>query len=439
MRALAREMFLSALGEATVKRAFQQHLEYTRGVLRVKDDLFDLTSFSRIFAVAMGKAARPMAHGLERLLGSGLTGILVEADRGDIASEPMVPGFRHFHGGHPVPTSGSLEAANAALQSLHYKMQNALVIFLISGGASAMMEKPLDDEVALEDIAQTYRALLHSGAPIAEMNAIRKHLSAVKGGRLAVAAHEGGAARQVSIMVSDVPDSTPGALASGPTMPDSTTVQDCYRIADRYHLGERLPEALRRQFARKLLAETPKSDEVAFHNCRWWTVLSNATLRDAVAAAAAQAGFAVEVDNSCDDWEYARAADHLLERLQALRQGVAQACLISGGEVTVEIPANVKAGIGGRNQQFALYCAQKIAGHNVTVLSAGSDGTDGNSPATGAVADGTTLQRAREAGCNVEQALANFDSFPLFERLSDAILTGATGTNVRDIRVLFAY
>ncbi|HEV2113864.1 MAG TPA: DUF4147 domain-containing protein, partial [Terriglobales bacterium] len=175
MRAFVRESFLAALSQATVEHALHQHLEYGRGVLRVKEDLFDLSSFSRVFAVAMGKAARPMAHGLERLLGSGLTGILVEPESSS-AAEPMIPGFRHFRGGHPVPTSGSLQAANAVLQSLHYKMQNALALFLISGGASAMIEKPLDDEVTLDDLGQTYQALLHSGAPIAEMNAVRKHL-----------------------------------------------------------------------------------------------------------------------------------------------------------------------------------------------------------------------------------------------------------------------
>jgi hydroxypyruvate reductase len=147
-------------------------------------------------------------------------------------------------------------------------------------------------------------------------------------------------------------------------------------------------------------------------------------------------GFAVEIDNRCDDWDYARAADYLLERLRELRKGVSRASLISGGEVTVKVS---NGGVGGRNQQFALYCAQKIAGENITILSAGTDGIDGNSPAAGAVVDGTTLQRAQALGLDPASALSKFDAFPFFDSLGDAIMTGPTGNNLRDLRILIAY
>ena len=441
MRALARQLFVDALEEVSIERAFQRHLECGRGLLRVKEDLYDLGNFSRVFAVAMGKAARIMAKNLQQQMGARLSGILIEpeASSGQTDAQPMLAAFRHFRGGHPLPNQGSLQAAKAVLQSLHYHMQNALVIFMISGGASAMIDKPLDDEIALRDLVAAHQALIFSGAPIAEVNAIRKHLSAVKGGRLAVAAHAGGAARQVSVMISDVPDTTPDALASGPTMPDSTTVEDCYAIAERYQLRDSLPLALRQMFERKLLAETPKSDDLAFHNSRWSVLLSNVMLRDAVATAAAFTGFAVEVDNTCDDWDYARAADYLLGRLRELRQGVSRVCLISGGEVTVRIPPDCNPGIGGRNQQFALYCAEKIAGENITVLSAGSDGIDGNSPAAGGIVDGSTLQRALDTGGRVEDAVREFNAFPLLKSVGDDITTGPTGTNLRDLRILLAY
>ena len=152
---------------------------------------------------------------------------------------------------------------------------------------------------------------------------------------------------------------------------------------------------------------------------------------------AALAGFAVEVDNRCDDWDYQRAADYLLQRLRELRRGVSRACLISGGEVTVKVGA--APGLGGRNQQFALYCAQRIAGERITVLSAGTDGVDGNSPAAGAIADGSTVERARQRGLDPVAALADFDGFPLFHAIGDAIMTGPTGNNVRDLRILLAY
>jgi glycerate 2-kinase len=143
------------------------------------------------------------------------------------------------------------------------------------------------------------------------------------------------------------------------------------------------------------------------------------------------------VDNSCDDWDYQRAADHLLRRLRELRHGVSRACLISGGEVTVKVSAN--SGVGGRNQHLALYCAQQIAGENITVLSAGTDGIDGNSEAAGAVVDGTTVERATQHGFDVAAALAQFDAFPLLDAIGDAIITGPTGNNVRDLRILLAY
>lgn len=441
MRALARQIFLDALGECSVAKAFAKNLECHREVLRICDDLYDLRSFSRVLAIAFGKAARPMAEELIATIGAAAQGIVVEPEIGPVA--PLLPGFRHYLGGHPTPNAGSLAAANAVLKSLASQSQNALVIFLLSGGGSSILEKPLgtegDGEISQADLTNTHRALVYCGAPIAEVNAVRKHLSAVKGGRLAVAANNGGARAQVSIMVSDVPDSALDALASGPTMPDSTTTDDCYEIAARYKLLTALPEAVRELFERRALEETPKKDDSAFHNCRWWPVLSNRSLEQAAAAAASRAGFAVEIDNTCDDWDYARAADYLLKRVRELRKGVSRVCLISGGEVTVTVPPEAKPGIGGRNQQFVLHCAQQIAGENIATLSAGSDGIDGNSEAAGAVADGTTVTRASQLGLEASGYLSSFDSFTFFQRLQDTIVTGPSGNNIRDLRVLLTW
>jgi hydroxypyruvate reductase len=244
-------------------------------------------------------------------------------------------------------------------------------------------------------------------------------------------------AQQVSILVSDVPENFLDALSSGPTMPDSTTVEDCYHIAGEYGMLENFPPAVRELFAHRALEETPKPDDAIFGRSRWWNILSNETAEKAAAVAAAQHGFAVEIDHSCDDWEYHKAADYLLDRLRRLHQEVSKACIISGGEVTVKVTGN--AGLGGRNQHFVLDCATKIAGENIVVLSAGTDGIDGNSPADGGVADGTTMERARAAGLDVADHLRRFDSFPLLERLGDAIHTGPTGNNIRDLRILLAY
>jgi len=432
MRDTAREIFASALSNASIENAFARNVHCERRVLRIGDDLYDLDSYNRVFVVSIGKGAHTMAAALEAQLGSSLEGIVASSFEPAI----QVRGFRYFRGGHPTPTAESIRAADAILKSLTVLDSTALVIFMISGGGSSIVEKPVDDEISVSDLAATYQTLVHSGAPIAEINAIRKHLSAVKGGRMAQAAYP---AQQVSILVSDVPDDTPDALASGPTMPDSTSIHDCERIAAKYNLVDQFPNPVADLFRQHALDETPKSDDPAFVRARWWTVLSNKVAVDEAAAAATRAGFAVEIDNACDDWPYDKAAAYLLNRLRELRSKVSRVCLISGGEVTVTVR---NGGIGGRNQQFALACAEPISGDDITVLSAGTDGIDGNSPAAGAVVDGSTLTRASDRAGGpeaVRHALSTFNTYPLFDALGDAVITGPTGNNLRDLRILLAY
>ena len=369
-RVLARQIFERALAESSIDRAFERNVSCERGVLRVCEDLYDLHSYNRVLVVSIGKAAHTMVNALEMQAGNNFEGIIASS----VQPGSQARGFRYFHGGHPTPNEESIRAAEAILKSVSAQNTSSLVIFMLSGGGSSIAEKPIDANVSLEELIATYRVLVHSGAPIAEINAIRKHLSAMKGGRLAQAAL---GAQQVSILVSDVPDNMPDALASGPTMPDSTSVADCYAIAAKHELVEQFPAPVREMFHRHALEETPKSDDPAFHRSRWWIVLSNSTLLEAGKSEAERHGFTVEVDNSCDDWDYARAADYLLGRLRDLRKKSERVCLLSGGEITVKV---TNGGAGGRNQQFALDCAQKIAGENITVLSAGTDGIDGNSP-----------------------------------------------------------
>jgi hydroxypyruvate reductase len=435
MKRIARQIFAQAMRESGISQAFARHVTCERGVMRICDDLYDLNSFSRIFVISIGKAAHSMLAALNQQCGERFEGIVASS----VEPQFQLRGFRYFLGGHPLPNAESIRAADAMLKSSNAQNESSLMIYLVSGGASAAAEKPIDNEISLEDLAETYRVLVHSGAAIGQINAIRKHLSAVKGGRLAQAAYP---AQQVSILISDVPDGTPDALASGPTMPDSTTEQDCYAIAASHEI--RFPPSVQELFDRHALEETPKSDDPAFVRARWWTILSNSALLQAAKGEAERQGFTVEIDNSCDDWDYAKAADYLLNRLRQLRQGKEQlrqrkdkekTCLLSGGEVTVHVE---NGGTGGRNQQFALHCAQKIAGENICVLSAGSDGIDGNSPSAGAIADGMTAVRARAAGLDVEAHLKHFNAYPLFEGLGDTILTGPTGNNLRDLRILLA-
>jgi glycerate 2-kinase len=430
MRDTARDIFLQALAEASISKAFSRHLHCERGVLRVCEDLYDLQAYSRVLVISIGKAGHTMVEALTQYVGEfSLEGIVA----GSVELSTQVRGFRYFRGGHPTPNVESIHAASAIRKVLEAQTAASLVIFLLSGGGSSMVEKPIDHEISLDDLIATYRVLVLSGAPIAEINAIRKHLSLVKGGRLAQAAFP---AQQVSLLVSDVPDNMPDALASGPTMPDPTSIDDCYRIAEKYGLLPQFPHSTGELFERRALEETPKSDDQAFYRSRWWTVLSNRIAIEQATAAAERAGFTVHVDNSCDDWDYERASEYLLKRLRELRKESERVCLISGGEVTVKV---TDGGIGGRNQQFALSCAARIAGENITVLSAGTDGVDGNSPAAGAVADGSTVVRARSDGLAAQAALENFNAYPFFRALGDAIETGPTGNNLRDLRILLAF
>ena len=429
MSETAHSIFRYTMDQASISKAFDRHVNCERGILRVRDDLYDLHSYSRVLVISLGKAAHSMAEALAAQVGSSLEGIVAAS----VEPASQLHGFRYFRGGHPTPNEESIQAATAILRALDAQTATSLVLFLLSGGGSSIVEKPIDQEISLPDLVATYRALVHSGAPIADINAIRKHLSAVKGGRLAKAAFP---AQQVSLLVSDVPDNTPDALASGPTMPDSTSMEDCYGLAQKYELLPQFPPSVRELFERHSLEETPKSDDPAFQRARWWTVLSNQTAVQQASLAAERAGFFVQVDNTCDDWEYTQAAEYLLPRARELRKQCSPVCLLSGGEVTVKV---ANAGVGGRNQQFALACAEKIAGEHITVLSAGTDGVDGNSLAAGAIADGSTVERAKQRGLNPHGALEAFDAYPLFHALGDTIEIGPTGNNLRDLRIILAY
>jgi hydroxypyruvate reductase len=335
-------------------------------------------------------------------------------------------GIDYYNGGHPLPNQDSFRSARAALTLLQGAGPRDFVFFLISGGGSAMFELPLDAQITLAETQVLYQALVGSGATIAEINTVRKHFSAVKGGRLAAAAPFSG---RCSLLLSDVAPRYLDALASGPTLPDTSTVAECRGILDRYALRERFPATVRAWFDDPALPETPSLPEDHVE-----ILLSSDDLLEAARAVALSLDYEVVIDNECDDWDYADATRYLLGRFDELRSRHRKLCLLSGGEVTVRL--NRGHGAGGRNQQFALACA--LSGRSVVVLSAGSDGIDGNSPAAGAIADATTVTRAQALGIDAESALARFDAYPLFAALGDTLITGPTHNNLRDLRILLS-
>jgi hydroxypyruvate reductase len=343
-------------------------------------------------------------------------------------------GVKYFVGGHPTPDEQSWKAAEAILELLAECDEKTVVLFLLSGGGSALVELPLDGAMTLRDVQQMHTALVTCGAPIDAMNTVRKHVSAVKGGRLAAAA---GRATKITLAVSDVPVGKESALASGPTLPDPTSVADVQRVIAEFGLREKLPAALLRWIDEEKMPETPKESDGAFGNAHFCLLLGLDDLFHPAHHATEAKGFIACCDNTTDDWPVEDAAEYLLAQLEELRRTHAEqrVALIADGEVSSPVKGK---GIGGRNAAFVLACVKKIAGKKTAVLSAGTDGVDGNSPAAGAVADGETFERGQAVGLNARFMFRESDSYSYFARLGDAIVTGPTGNNMRDLRILLA-
>jgi hydroxypyruvate reductase len=439
LKQTARALFDHALAECSIERAFERKLRVRDSAIHIDGHApIPLDRLKRLRIVAAGKAAATMLTSLLSRLPlpstCDLEGVLITPEQP--ANLPATIQF--FPGGHPVPNQASLAGARAALALLHQIDDETLCLFLLSGGASAMMELPLDEAISLDETIAFHRALVHSGASIVEINCLRKHFSAVKGGRLALAA---GRAQTLSLLVSDVPPAHLDALASGPTVGDSTTVAQCREILARYSLLDRLPASVRRFFTSPDLAETPKPAELSARIC---TLVDSDAMAEAARAEAERLGFHAVIDNRCDDWPYDSAADYLLNRLRELRRDHSRACLISTGEVAVPVPASAAHARGGRNQHLALYLATQLRPEDAptAILSAGSDGIDGASDAAGAIVDTHTLDSNSldQASQRSEalRALAEFDSYTYLNNLHATLTTGPTGHNLRDLRILLA-
>ncbi len=432
LKQLARQIFHETLAAIDIPATMQRKLRRQGARLHFASKTVDLRDFEKLRVVALGKAAHAMVEGLGLVLAPFVRfeGVL----SAPTAARKPVAGIKYFVAGHPVPNAESWKAAEAILALLKKCDEKTLVFFLLSGGGSALAELPVDTGQTLEDMQQMHRALVTCGASIDEINAVRKHVSAVKGGRLASAARD---AAKITLAVSDVPVGKESALASGPTLADPTTVADAKRIIATYGLHERFPPSLRRWLDAGKMPETPKADDRAFERSQFCLLLGMDDLFHPAHGAAEAEGFVACCDNSTDDWPVEAAAESLLGQLEELRgiHGRHRVALIADGEVSSPVTGN---GSGGRNSAFVLACVERIAGKKIVVLSAGTDGIDGNSPGAGAVADGETLARARAAGLDPGDFFRRSDAFTFFSRLDDAIVTGPTGNNLRDLRILLA-
>jgi glycerate 2-kinase len=433
LKQAALQVFHETLAAIDIPLSMRRKLARAGSRIFVNGAPVDLSAYERICAVAIGKASAAMARGLAEVLEPDFRaeGILVAPT----ATSAFPEGFRAIVAGHPVPDKNSFEAGRAILDLLASANQRTLVFFLLSGGGSALVELPLDPNVTLEDMQAMNRALVTCGASIGEINAVRKHLSAVKGGRLAAAA---GAAMKITLGVTDVPEGQESALASGPTLPDPTAVSDACGVVTRYELLAKLPAKIRARFENpSSIPESPKAGDPAFDpRCTAFQILlGRHDLFHAAHHASESAEFVTVCDNSTDNWPVEKAVDFLLAQLVALKQANPgkSAAVIADGEVSSPVTGD---GVGGRNLAFVLDSVEKIAGRKIAVLSAGTDGVDGCSPAAGAVADGETLARAQSLGLDPGDYFRRSDSYSFFHKLGDSVETGPTGNNLRDLRIL---
>ncbi|MDR7574434.1 MAG: glycerate kinase, partial [Armatimonadota bacterium] len=404
-----------------------------RGRLSIGDRVYDLRRIRRVYVVGGGKADAPMAAALEEILGDRITAGLISVKYGHALPLRRV---EVVEAGHPLPDEAGLRAAERILELVRGAARDDLVICLISGGGSALLPLP---EAGL-DLAQKVRLtdlLLRSGATIEEINAVRKHLSRIKGGRLAEVA----APAQVAVLIlSDVLGNPPDAIASGPAAPDPTTYAQALEVLRKYGLEEKVPpEALEvlRRGARGERPETPKPGHPVFRRVHTVIVGSNEHAARAAAAAARRRGYRPLLLTTFLEGEAREAARVFAAVARSVQeQGVPlrpPACLLAGGETTVTVRG---PGRGGRCQEFALAAAHAIRGRPRLLIGAfGTDGTDGPTDAAGAMADGTTVERARRVGLDPAAALAANDAYPFFSALGDLIVTGPTRTNVNDLYV----
>lgn len=417
----------------------------------LKEIRYSLHEFDRVFATGMGKATARMAKGLERALGRHLSGGLIVVKEGHVEQLSRI---RLIEGAHPVPNGTSVAGAKALLNfgaTMDTKLTaRDLVVVLVSGGGSSILCAPMDG-ISLDDKIATTKLLLASGATINEMNCVRKHLSAVKGGRLAEALAP---ASVLTLILSDVVGDDLDAIASGPTVPDPTTYADAMEITVRYGIVERLPAS-----ARKLLgdgmsgsrkaagspgipSETPKPGDPVFTNTKTLLIGTNRLAVNAAELAARQLGYktlALTSRLTGESREMALLFLGMGKDIAAAGMPLSvPACIIAGGETTVTLKGTGK---GGRNQEMALAFLASLMrapqdGGGLVFLSGGTDGNDGPTDAAGAIVDLELGALARASGIDADAYLANNDSYSFFERVGGLLKTGPTNTNVCDIQVL---
>jgi glycerate 2-kinase len=434
LRRDARLIFDAGLRAVEPAELVKQQLRRHRDTLEVAGRRYDLSNYRRLSIVGAGKASARMASAVVKILGSSLSGGIVIVKYGHSVGLNKV---RIAEAGHPVPDQAGTNATREIIAALSRATEDDLILCLLSGGGSALLSCPAEN-ISLQDKQTMTRLLLDCGAKIHEINAIRKHISQVKGGRLAKLAYP---ATIVSLILSDVVGDPIESIASGPTAPDGSVFLDCWRIIEQYGLMERIPTSVRDFLQRGVqgnVAETPKTGDPIFEKVQNVIIGNNRTALLAAKERAEELGFNTLILSGFIEGEareaaifHAAIAKEILSTDNPVRR---PACVISGGETTVTIRGD---GLGGRNQEFALAAAIHIKGANgAVVLSAGTDGTDGPTDAAGAIIDGKTVQRGKSQGLDASAYLRRNDSYHFLQATDDLLITGPTFTNVMDLRLV---
>jgi hydroxypyruvate reductase len=432
LRKDAAAIFRAALKAAGPEEAVRRHLRADGDTLIAGKRRYRLQDYRRVLVIGAGKAGAAMAKAVEGVLGRRIEGGLVNVKYGHVARLRRV---ELNESGHPVPDASGIRGAERIYGIASQASADDLVVCLISGGGSALMPLPAEG-ITLDQKQETTKLLLACGANIHEINAVRKHISRIKGGQLARAAAP---AHVISLLLSDVIGDDLDVIGSGPTAPDASTFARAKEILEKYGIYDRVPAPVRERIERGLggeVEDTPKR----LDNVQNLVVGSNLLAVDAAARAARELGYRTAVLSTFIEGETRDVARmHAAILKEIARNGRPlrpPACVITGGETTVTLRGEGK---GGRNQEFVLAAAMDLAGMpGVTVLSGGTDGTDGPTGAAGAVADGQTIARAGRLGLNAQDFLSRNDSYNFFAPLEDLLMTGPTNTNVMDVRILLA-
>jgi len=434
LRADAVSIFEAGLKAVDPVNAVKSILIRDKDVLTLEERKYNLGDYKNVYVIGMGKAAASMASAIEDILGELITAGIVNVKYGH--STPLKT-IKVNEAAHPVPDESGLRGTQEIVSLLEKSGTNDLVICLISGGGSALLPLPAGN-ITLQDKQNLTTALLHCGATIHEINALRKQISGVKGGRLARLAYP---STVLSLILSDVIGDNLDVVASGPMVPDTHSFHDCLEILNKYGLNKKVPEAVVEYIEKGCLGdheETPKPGDPVFGRTQNVIIGSNITAVKASNEKALALGYNSMILSTFihgETQEVAKVHTAIAEEILSTENPLKKpACIISGGETTVTIQGKGK---GGRNQEFVLAAAIHIEGlSEVLVLSAGTDGTDGPTDAAGAIADGTTVRRALEMGLDPNAYLCENDSYNFFKPLGDLLITGPTNTNVMDIRVL---